>query len=108
MGLRLIKRPTKNLEVLEYRGLLVKGSYWLWPGRNQAGNAIDFFVKVLGLSFNIAMREILASQPGLESGGTGGVRPGHYDINVAKRRFYDSKLAIGKAGTGAFQRIPFK
>jgi hypothetical protein len=30
-----------------------------WPQRNLAGNAIDFFVQVLGLSFNDAMRQIL-------------------------------------------------
>jgi hypothetical protein len=32
--------------------------YWRWPERNLAGNAIDFFVKVLRLSFNDAMRQI--------------------------------------------------
>jgi hypothetical protein len=36
----------------------VKGSYWRWPQRNLAGNAIDFFVQVLGLSFHDAMRQI--------------------------------------------------
>jgi hypothetical protein len=30
--------------------------------RDLAGNAIDFFVEVLGRSFNDAMREITASQ----------------------------------------------
>ena len=42
-----------------FGGLLLKDSYWRWPQRNLAGNAIDFFVKLLGLSFNDAMRQIL-------------------------------------------------
>ena len=59
-GLQLIERPAGNFELADshYRGLLVKDSYWRWPQRNLAGNAIDFFVQVLGLSFNDAMRQI--------------------------------------------------
>jgi len=38
--------------------VIVKDSYWRWPERALAGNAIDFGVKILGLSFNDAMREI--------------------------------------------------
>ena len=41
-----------------YPGLIVKDSYWRWPERDQAGNAIDFFMRVLGLSFHDAMRQI--------------------------------------------------
>jgi len=41
-----------------YPGLIVKDSYWRWPERNLAGNAIDFCVQVLGLSFHDAMRQI--------------------------------------------------
>jgi hypothetical protein len=48
-------------EVAAYKGLLIKGSYWRWPQRNLAGNAIDFFVQVLGLSFHDAMRQITRS-----------------------------------------------
>ena len=57
-GLQLIGRPADNFELAAYKGLLLKDSYWRWPERNLAGNAIDFFVKVLGLSFNDAMRQI--------------------------------------------------
>jgi len=57
-GLQLIERPVNNFELAAYKGLLLKDSYWRWPERNLAGNAIDFFVKVLGLSFNNAMRQI--------------------------------------------------
>ena len=41
-----------------YPGLIVKDSYWRWPERNLAGNAIDFHVQVLGLSFHDAMRQL--------------------------------------------------
>jgi len=41
-----------------FPGLILKDSYWRWPQRELAGNTIDFFVKVLGLSFNDAMRQI--------------------------------------------------
>ena len=50
--------PAGNFELAAYNGLLLKDSYWRWPERNLAGNAIDFFVQVLGLSFNDAMRQI--------------------------------------------------
>jgi hypothetical protein len=57
-GLQLIERPAGNFELADFRGLLVKDSYWRWPERNLAGNAIDFFVQVIGLSFHDAMRQI--------------------------------------------------
>ena len=57
-GLQLIERSAGNFELALYSGLLVKESYWRWPERNLAGNAIDFFMRVLGLSFHEAMRQI--------------------------------------------------
>jgi len=57
-GFQLIELPAGNFELVAYKGLLIKDSYWRWPERNQAGNTIDFFVQVLGLSFNDAMRQI--------------------------------------------------
>jgi hypothetical protein len=57
-GLQLVERPAGNFELAAYKGLLLKDSYWRWPERDLAGNAIDFFVKVLGFSFNDAMRQI--------------------------------------------------
>jgi len=42
-------------------GLIVRDSYWRWPERNLARNAIDFFVQVLGLAFHHAMRQITGS-----------------------------------------------
>lgn len=57
-GLQLIELPAGNFELAAYKGLLLKDSYWRWPQRHLAGNAIDFFVQVLGLSFHDAMRQI--------------------------------------------------
>src|SRR5439155_246388 len=39
-------------------GLLLKDSYWRRPERDLGGNTIDLSVKVLGVSFNDAMRQI--------------------------------------------------
>jgi len=57
-GLQLRQRDAGNYDVVVYRGLIVKDSYWRWPERDLAGNAIDFCMKVLRLSFHDAMREI--------------------------------------------------
>jgi hypothetical protein len=56
--LPLVERDVGNFELPAFPGLIVKDSYWRWPQRNLAGNTIDFFVQVLGLSFHHAMREI--------------------------------------------------
>ena len=58
-GLQVRELPAGNFEALAYPGLLLKASYWRWPERNLAGNAIDFFMRVLGLSFHDAMRQII-------------------------------------------------
>ena len=52
------KDPAGNFTLATHPGLLIKDSYWRWPERGLAGNAIDFFVQVLGLSFSDAMRQI--------------------------------------------------
>ena len=57
-GLALRDRGGGNLEVEQYKGVIVKSSYWRWPERELAGNAIDFYMKVLGTSFHDAMREL--------------------------------------------------
>ncbi len=57
-NLQLVERAADNFELTAYKGLLIKDSYWRWPQRALAGNTIDFFVQVLGLSFHQAMREI--------------------------------------------------
>jgi hypothetical protein len=43
-------------------GLIVKLHFWLWPEQHIAGNTIDFFMKIEGLSFNDAMRLILGKR----------------------------------------------
>ncbi len=58
--LQLLERAAGNFELSAYPGLILKESYWRWPERNLAGNTIDFFVHVLGLSFHDAMRQITA------------------------------------------------
>ena len=57
-GLELIELPAGNFGLTAYPGLLLKECYWRWPQRDLAGNAIDFFMRVLGLSFHDAMRQI--------------------------------------------------
>ena len=57
-GLELVEREAANFVLPAYPGLIVKDSYWRWPERHLAGNAIDFHVQVLGLSFHDAMRLI--------------------------------------------------
>ena len=57
-GLQLVVREGDNFSLPAYPGLILKDSYWRRPERNLAGNAIDFHVQVLGLSFHNAMRQI--------------------------------------------------
>jgi hypothetical protein len=54
----LLPREAGNFLLPAFPGLIVKDSYWRWPERDQAGNAIDFCMRVLGLSFHDAMRQI--------------------------------------------------
>ena len=58
-GLLLVQREAGNFTLPAFPGLIVKDSYWRWPERELAGNAIDFHVQVLGLSFHDAMRQIV-------------------------------------------------
>lgn len=60
-GLVLVEKEAGNYELPAHPGLLVKDSYWRWPERDQAGNAIDFFTHVLGLNFHDAMRTITST-----------------------------------------------
>ena len=60
-NLQLTEREAGNWALPAFPGLIVKDSYWRWPQRELAGNTIDFFVKVLGLSFSDAMRQITAT-----------------------------------------------
>jgi hypothetical protein len=66
-GLHLIERDAGNFELSAHPGLLLKDSVWRWPERDLAGNAIDFLVQVLGLTFHDAMREITTAAPPAEN-----------------------------------------
>jgi hypothetical protein len=59
-GLQLLEQGGGNFLLPAFPGLIVKDSYWRWPQRDLAGNAIDFHVQVLGLSFRQAMHDITA------------------------------------------------
>ena len=54
-GVRLRPRHDGNYELPDFAGLVVKQCYWHFLDTNQGGNAIDFFVQVLGRTFNQAM-----------------------------------------------------
>jgi len=78
-GLRLMPLANDNYQVVpadgataDLAGLVIKHSYWVWPDRNIAGNAIDYFVKVEGMTFNQAMQIITAT--------------GHYDATGSNPR----------------------
>ena len=58
-GLQLAEQGGGNFLVPAFPGLIVKDSYWRWPERELAGNAIDFLVHVLGRSFHEAMTELM-------------------------------------------------
>jgi hypothetical protein len=62
-GLQLLEQGAGNFLLPAFPGLIVKDSYWRWPQRDRAGNTIDFFVQVLGLSFHQAMQQITAAKP---------------------------------------------
>jgi hypothetical protein len=57
-GLQLVVREADNFTLPAYPGLPVKDSYWRWPERNLAGNAFDYHVQVLDLSFHEAINQI--------------------------------------------------
>jgi hypothetical protein len=57
-GLQLTPQAAGNFILPAFPGLIIKDSFWRWPERNLAGNAIDFHVQVLGLSFHDAMRHL--------------------------------------------------
>ena len=57
-GLELRDRSADNYEVCRFPGLIVKQNYWRWPEENMAGNTIDFFTSIVGLTFSQAMQEI--------------------------------------------------
>ena len=56
LGYRLQPRPNDNYIIAGLANeIVVKDHYWHCPDSGHAGNAIDFFVKVHGVTFNEAM-----------------------------------------------------
>jgi hypothetical protein len=60
-NLQLLEHGGGNYLLPAFPGLIIKDSYWRWPERNLAGNAIDFHTQVLGLSFQQAMHDITST-----------------------------------------------
>ena len=60
-GLELRELEAGNLTLPQtHSGLFLKDNYWRWPERQLAGNTIDFFTQILGLTFHDAMLNITA------------------------------------------------
>jgi hypothetical protein len=57
LGYRLAARRDGNYEVIGMAAeVMIKDHYWVRSEDGAAGNAIDFFVKIEGKSFNNAMQ----------------------------------------------------
>jgi hypothetical protein len=64
LGYRLEPRPNGNYAICGLAPeIVVKDHYWVRPDTGDAGNAIDFFVRVKGTSFNEAMRLLTPATP---------------------------------------------
>ena len=62
LGYRLQSRPNGNYAIAGLANeIVIKDHYWHCIDAGQAGNAIDFFVTVRGVTFNEAMT--LLTQP---------------------------------------------
>lgn len=59
-GMELRELDVGNFTLTTHAGILLKDNYWRWPQRQLAGNTIDFFTQILGLSFHDAMLNITA------------------------------------------------
>jgi len=56
LGYRLLPRPDGNYAIIGLaHEIIIKEHYWNCPDNGQSGNAIDFFVKIRGVTFNEAM-----------------------------------------------------
>lgn len=56
LGFRLLPRPDDNYAITNLtHEIIIKDHYWNCPDTGQTGNAIDFFMKIRGVTFNEAM-----------------------------------------------------
>jgi len=68
-------------------GVVVKQSFWFWPERRLAGNTIDFFMKIEGMSFNQAMHIVTEPRAGEQEMTAAIVNPTQdYDSDGSKTR----------------------
>jgi len=56
--LPLAARTSGNYRIGGHPGIVIKQSYWREPDTGRAGNTIDFFVAVLGMTFHQAMEAV--------------------------------------------------
>jgi hypothetical protein len=61
-GFHLRDTGAGNYHIREHPDILVKDCFWRDPLSQRAGNTIDFFVTVLGMSFAQAM-DAISAQP---------------------------------------------
>jgi hypothetical protein len=52
----------RRLKLPAFPVVILKDCYWRWPERNLSGNAIDFHVHVLGLSFHDMSRRSIRAK----------------------------------------------
>ena len=68
LGYRLVPLRNDNYEVAGItESVVIKDNFWLDTDNNSSGNSIDFFTKILGMSFQQAMGIIMEG--------------GSYDVN---------------------------
>jgi len=64
LGYRLNHIANDNYAVIGHAPeIVIKDHYWVCADTGQAGNAIDFLVKLRGLSFNEAMKLLTLATP---------------------------------------------
>jgi len=61
-GFHLRQTDEENYLIREHPGIILKRSFWRDAQDDRAGNAVDFFVFVLGMSFAEAMQAILGRE----------------------------------------------
>jgi len=61
-GFTLREHGADNYSIDEIHGVIVKNCFWYRKDDLSGGNTIDFFVKVLNMSFSATMKYISESQ----------------------------------------------
>jgi len=62
LGCQLNEVPGGNWKISTSDGsIILKKHYWICPDSGQAGNAIDFMMRIMDMSFNQAVSTLLKS-----------------------------------------------